>query len=73
MNGMYKVAMIILLIGGINWGLVGIFNFDLFAAISGDMSALSRLIYVLVGVSAIYLGIQWKMVQQRGGLAPTGV
>ena len=73
MNGMYKVAMIILLIGGINWGLVGIFNFDLFAAILGDMSALSRLIYVIVGVSAIYLGIQWKMVQQRGGLAPTGV
>ncbi len=73
MNVMHKVAMIILLIGGINWGLVGIFNFDLFAAISGDMSALSRLIYVIVGVSAIYLGIQWKMVQQRGGLAPTGV
>ncbi len=73
MNGMYKVAMIILLIGGINWGLVGIFNFDLFAAISGDMSALSRLIYVIVGVSAIYLGIQWKVVQQKGGLTPTGV
>lgn len=55
LNGLEWTALVLTLIGAINWGLVGLFNFDLVAAIFGDMSALSRLIYVLVGVSAVYL------------------
>lgn len=42
-------------IGAINWGLVGAFEFDLIAKIFGDMSALTRIIYVLVGLNGIYL------------------
>lgn len=49
------IAMILLIIGGLNWGLVGFFKFDLVAAIFGDMTAVSRVIYALVGLSALYM------------------
>jgi uncharacterized membrane protein YuzA (DUF378 family) len=45
--------LILLVVGGLNWLLVGLFDFDLVAAIFGDMSGLSRLVYVVVGLSAI--------------------
>jgi uncharacterized membrane protein YuzA (DUF378 family) len=48
------VALILLIIGGLNWLLVGAFNFDLVAAIFGEMTIVSRIIYVLVGIAAIY-------------------
>jgi len=49
------IALVLAIIGGLNWGLVGAFKFDLVATIFGDMSALSRIVYVLVGLAAIYL------------------
>ncbi len=55
LNSLDIVAIILLVIGGLNWALVGIFNFDLVAAIFGDMSVVSRIVYVVVGLSAIYL------------------
>jgi len=54
LNAIDWIAMVLLIIGGINWGLVGFFNFDLVAAIFGRMSAFSRVIYALVGLSALY-------------------
>ena len=48
------IAMILLIIGGLNWGLVGLFDFDLVGFIFGAMSVLSRLIFILVGLSAVY-------------------
>lgn len=48
-------ALTIAIIGAINWGLIGIFRFDLVAFIFGDMSWLSRIIYALVGICGIYL------------------
>ena len=56
-NAIYWIALILLVIGGINWGLIGIFKWDLVAAIFGDLSMASRVVYTLVGVSAIYIGI----------------
>ena len=53
-NAMDWIAMILLIVGGLNWGLVGIADFDLVAAIFGDGSALSRIVYALVGASALY-------------------
>ncbi len=47
------IAMVLLIVGGLNWGLVGLFGFDLVAALFGEVSVLSRIVYVLVGVSAI--------------------
>ena len=52
---MNKFTYALVIIGGINWGLVGAFEWDLVAAIFGDMSAVSRLVYVLVGLSALYM------------------
>jgi uncharacterized membrane protein YuzA (DUF378 family) len=49
------IVIALVAIGGLNWGLVGLFQFDLVAAIFGDMSALSRVVYSLVGVAAIGL------------------
>ncbi len=50
-----RIALLLLIVGGINWGLLGIFQFDLVAFIFGGQAAvLSRVIYVLVGISAIW-------------------
>lgn len=55
MSAIEWVAFILVIVGAINWGLVGLFNFDLVATIFGDMTTVSRIVYVLVGISAIYL------------------
>lgn len=47
------VAIILLIIGGLNWGLVGLFDFDLVAALFGRGTTLARLVYILVGVAAV--------------------
>ena len=49
----FVLSVILLAIGGLNWGLVGLFNFNLVSTLFGDMSILSRIVYVLVGISAI--------------------
>lgn len=49
-----KIALVLVVIGAINWGLVGIFNFNLVDAIFGAMSILSRIIYILVGISGLW-------------------
>ncbi len=48
------IAGILLLIGGLNWGLVGFFNFNLINAIFGEATQISRFIYALVGLGALY-------------------
>lgn len=50
-----RIALILLIIGGINWGLIGIFQFDLVAwAFGGSASIISRIVYVLVAISAVW-------------------
>lgn len=51
------VGIILLVIGGLNWGLVGLFNFDLVAFLFGTSSVLSRIIYVVVGLAALGVAI----------------
>ena len=50
-----KIALWLAIIGGLNWGLVGAFNFNLVSFIFGEMSILARIIYILVGLSAVWL------------------
>lgn len=64
------IVSVLLLVGGLNWGLVGIAGFDLVAAIFGEATALSRFVYSLVGFSALYQAMQWKSMQRRW-LAPS--
>lgn len=49
-----KIALVLIIIGAINWGLIGLFKFDLVAAIFGNMTLLSRIVYSLVGVSGLW-------------------
>lgn len=49
-----KTALILIIIGAINWGLIGFFKFNLVDAIFGEMSILSRIIYALVGISGLW-------------------
>ena len=53
-NAVDWISMTLLIVGGVNWGLVGLFNFDLVATLFGEMSALSRIVYIVVGLSALY-------------------
>lgn len=59
------IAAVLLVVGGLNWGLVGLFDFNLVAALFGDASSVSRLVYVLVGLGAVYQGISWRAIQRR--------
>jgi len=52
---LHMVAFIVLAVGGLNWGLIGLFGFDLVSAILGFSDLLLRLVFILVGLSAVYL------------------
>jgi uncharacterized membrane protein YuzA (DUF378 family) len=55
MKTAYWLALVLVVVGAVNWGLVGLFQFDLVAALFGPASALSRLVYSLVGAAGIAL------------------
>jgi uncharacterized membrane protein YuzA (DUF378 family) len=54
MKAVNTLAIVLLVVGGLNWGLVGTTGFDLVRAIFGDMTFLSRTVYTLVGVAAVF-------------------
>jgi uncharacterized membrane protein YuzA (DUF378 family) len=73
MKHLNMIAQILLIVGGLNWGLMGLFQFDLVAAIFGGPDALlARLVYILVGASAIY-GIYLLRSIARGSEEPRTV
>lgn len=49
------LVMVLVIVGGLNWGLVGAFDFNLVDSLFGEGSALARIVYVLVGLSALYM------------------
>lgn len=54
MGTLYRIALVLVIIGAINWGLIGLFKFDLVAFIfGGQTSALSRVVYTLVGLAGL--------------------
>lgn len=57
LNALDLTALVLVIVGGLNWALVGLFGFDLVATLFGDMSVLSRIVYVLVGLAAAYLAV----------------
>ncbi|MBC7513360.1 MAG: DUF378 domain-containing protein [Herminiimonas sp.] len=48
------IPMLLLAVGGLNWGLIGLFNFNLVSFLFGEMTTLTRLVYVVVGLCALY-------------------
>lgn len=63
------LAAVLLVVGGLNWGLVGLFKFDLVAAVLGHATAASAVIYTVVGLCALYQVVQWKSIQRRWSTA----
>ena len=63
------VVAVLLIIGGLNWGLVGLFEFNLVDAIFGEMTALSRIIYAVVGLAALYDLVMIKAIWKRWGIS----
>ena len=54
------IAMVLLIIGGLNWLLIGLFGYNLVSGITGsDDNVVAKIIYILVGISAIWLIISW--------------
>ncbi|OGH22220.1 MAG: hypothetical protein A3F31_01480 [Candidatus Levybacteria bacterium RIFCSPHIGHO2_12_FULL_38_12] len=60
MKELHMVTFLLTVVGALNWGLVGIFNFNVVASLLGAGSSLEKLIYVLVGASAVWFVIQHK-------------
>jgi uncharacterized membrane protein YuzA (DUF378 family) len=54
MRALDTIALLLVIIGAVNWGLIGFFRFDLVAALFGDMSTFSRIVYALVGIAGLY-------------------
>lgn len=54
-----RLALILLIIGGLNWGLIGFFNWNLVGSLLGEASFLTRTIYILVGISSIWMIIDF--------------
>ena len=65
MKAIDLIGVILLIIGGLNWGLVGVFDWNLVSAIFGAGNIIARIIYVLVALSAVWQLVFWKGVHAR--------
>lgn len=55
MNALDRVALVLVLIGAINWGLIGVFEFDVIEAIFGSIPGVVRVLYTFIGIAGIYV------------------
>jgi hypothetical protein len=69
MKAINIIAIILVIVGALNWGLVGLFGFNLVSAIFGAMTVLSRLIYILVGIAGVYVAVASRSMLSIGGSA----
>lgn len=71
MKALDAIAAVLLVVGGLNWGLVGVAHFDLVATIFGmrfgETSLLTSVVYLLVGISALYQAVSFKAILRRWG------
>jgi len=64
------VAAVLLVVGGLNWGLWGAFQFDLVAALfGGNTTLLSKIVYIVVGLAAVYQAVALRAIQRRWNVA----
>ncbi len=68
MNALDKVSTTLLMVGGLNWGLVGVFKYNLVDKLFGVESGLSRVVYTLVGLAGVYCF--YRMVMMLSGSKP---
>lgn len=65
------VAAILVVVGAVNWGLVGAMHVDLVALLFGSGSLLSSVVYVVVGVAGLFQVFQWRAIQRRWQTSPS--
>ncbi len=65
MKSVDVITLFLVVVGALNWGLLGIFSFDLFATVFGPMTVLTRIVYTLIGVAGIYQLSQFKIMHSR--------
>jgi uncharacterized membrane protein YuzA (DUF378 family) len=65
MKSLNLTTLVLVIVGGLNWGLVGLFRWDLVAALFGPGTLVSRVIYVLVGLSALWQMVPWTTALSR--------
>lgn len=66
MENLQKTALVVTIIGAINWGLIGLFDFNLVAAIFGDDTIFSKIIYILVGICGLLnIGILFNHIDTK--------
>lgn len=65
LNALDYIAFVILIIGGLNWGLVGIFQYNVIATLFGDMTTFSRIIYDIVALAAVYVAVITMNLQKK--------
>ena len=64
----HKISAVLLLIGGLNWGLVGVFNYNLVDSLFGSWPLVVRIVYILVGVSAVMMLMACKCCMGGSGM-----
>lgn len=64
LNTIDWIAVVLVIIGGLNWGLIGLFDLNLVDKIFGSIGWLASLIYILVGIAAIYLAVYANKLQK---------
>jgi len=67
------VAAVLLIVGGLNWGLVGLFGFDLVATLFGSVPLIQNVVYALVGLAAIYQVVSLPAIQKRWNVSPRAI
>jgi uncharacterized protein len=65
MRTLYRIALVLVLIGGLNWGLIGFFDYNLVDMLFGEGSAVARVVYALVGVSALLVIVEKAMTMSK--------
>ena len=66
METLQKIALIFTIIGAVNWGIIGLFDIDLVATIFGNMSLLSRIVYIIIGICGlINIGILFNHLENK--------
>ncbi|HET9334410.1 MAG TPA: DUF378 domain-containing protein [Gemmatimonadota bacterium] len=73
MKNLDIIAAVLLVIGGLNWGLVGLTGLDLVAVLFGTGSGAARAVYALVGLAAVYQTATLPLIQRRWGVSPARI
>lgn len=67
MKNLNLIAMLLMIVGGINWGLIGFFNYNAVTSLLGDASTMTKVVYCLLGVCALYEA--WQFMRNKGAAA----